>query len=202
MKFMRRAEDGGVMTRALRLCTAHLALIAILFAALEAQQPSQRQPAAKESQSAQSILGFTPAGAALERHVEEQFLKIPSPERAREWHKYLTAEPHPAASTRNNELAEYIAEQWRQQGWEDVVLRSYDVLHSSPREVSLEMVAPVRYQATLREAAYDADEDTKNPRVSSAYMGYSTSGEVTAEVVYATAAILKTMPCCAARALM
>jgi N-acetylated-alpha-linked acidic dipeptidase len=172
------------MTRVLRLCTVHLALIAISFAALEAQQPSQLQ-VAKESQSTQAILGFTPAGAALERHVEEQFLKIPSPERAREWHKYLTAEPHPAASARNNELAEYIAGQWRQQGWEDVVLRSYDVLHSSPREVSLEMVAPVKYKATLREAAYDADPDTKNPRVSSAYMGYSTSGEVTAEVVYA-----------------
>jgi N-acetylated-alpha-linked acidic dipeptidase len=175
------------MTRGLRLCTAHLALIAMLFAALKGQQPSP-QPVAKESQSpqsTQSILGFTPAGAALERHVEEQFLNIPSPERAREWHKYLTAEPHPAASARNNELADYIAEQWRQQGWEDIVLRSYDVLHSSPREVSLDMVAPVKYKATLREAAYDADPDTKNPRVSSAYMGYSTSGEVTAEVVYA-----------------
>jgi N-acetylated-alpha-linked acidic dipeptidase len=130
-------------------------------------------------------LVFTPAGAALERSIEEQFLKIPSPERAREWHRYLTAEPHPAASARNNELADYIAEQWRQQGWEDVVLRSYDVLHSAPREVSLEMVAPVKYKAMLREAAYDVDQDTKNPRVSLAYMGYSTSGEVTAEVVYA-----------------
>src|SRR5215831_3580104 len=65
-----------------------------------------------------SILGFTPAGAAKERHVEEEFLQIPSTERAREWHRYLTAEPHPAASERNNELADYIAEQWRQQGWE------------------------------------------------------------------------------------
>jgi N-acetylated-alpha-linked acidic dipeptidase len=132
-----------------------------------------------------SILGFTPAGAAMERHVEEQFLKIPSPERAREWHRYLTAEPHPAASARNNELADYIADQWREQGWEDVVLRRYEVLHSAPREISLEMVAPVHYKATLREDAYDADADTKNPRVSQAYLGYSASGEITAEVVYA-----------------
>jgi N-acetylated-alpha-linked acidic dipeptidase len=179
------SRNGGVMTRVLRLCTAHLALIAILFAGLKSQQPSQPKARVNESPSTRSILGFTPAGAALERSIEEQFLKIPSPERAREWHKYLTAEPHPAASARNNELADYIAEQWRQQGWEDVLLRSYDVLHSSPREVSLEMVAPVEYKATLREAAYDMDPGTKNPRVSSAYMGYSTSGEVTAEVVYA-----------------
>ena len=179
---MRRAEAGGIMTRVLRLCTAHLALIALLFAPLGGQQPSGKQPAAKEGQS---ILGFTPGGAALERQLEEQFLKIPSAERAREWHRYLTAEPHPAASARNNELADYIAEQWRQQGWEDVVLRRYEVLHSAPRAVSLEMVAPVEYKATLREAAYDGDPATNNPRVSSAYMGYSASGEVTAEVVYA-----------------
>jgi len=82
-----------------------------------------------------SILGFTPAGAAMEHHVEEEFLQIPSAERAREWHHYLTAEPHPAASARNNELADYIADQWRQQGWEDVELRKYEVLHSAPREI-------------------------------------------------------------------
>ena len=146
------------------------------------QKTSQQQPGTNENKS---ILGFTAAGAALERQIEEQFLKIPSAERAREWHRYLTAEPHPAASARNNELADYIAEQWRQQGWEDVVLRKYEVLHSAPREISLEMVAPVQYKATLREAPYDADPDTKNPRVSSAYLGYSASGEVTAEVVYA-----------------
>ena len=151
-----------------------------------AQASSQRASNPRpETSENKSILGFTPAGAALERQIEEEFLKIPSAERAREWHRYLTAEPHPAASARNNELADYIAEQWRQQGWEDVVLRKYEVLHSAPREISLEMVAPVQYKATLREAPYDNDPDTKNPRVSSAYLGYSASGEVTAEVVYA-----------------
>jgi N-acetylated-alpha-linked acidic dipeptidase len=130
-------------------------------------------------------MGFTATGAAREAQVEEEFLKIPSPERARQWHRYLTAEPHPAASRRNNELASYIADQWKKQGWEDVRLRKYDVLHSAPREVSLEMVAPVSYRASLREEAYDADPDTKNPRISAAYLGYSASGEVTAEVVYA-----------------
>src|SRR6476659_5526951 len=132
-----------------------------------------------------SLLGFTPARAAMERNIEGQFLKIPSPERAREWHRYLTAEPHPAASARNNELADYIADQWREQGWEDVVLRKYEVLHSTPREISLDMVAPVHYKAALREEPYDADPDTKNPHVSQAYLGYSASGEATAEVVYA-----------------
>ena len=159
--------------------------VAVGLLPLLAGTHASNHPSSEPPDKGTSILGFTTASAAMERHVEEEFLQIPSPERAREWHRYLTAEPHPAASARNNELADYIAEQWRQQGWEDVVLRKYAVLHSSPREISLEMVAPVKYKATLREEPYEADPDTKNPRVSQAYLGYSASGDVTAELVYA-----------------
>jgi N-acetylated-alpha-linked acidic dipeptidase len=132
-----------------------------------------------------SIPGFTAAHAAAEHKVETEFQAIPSPERARGWHRTFTAEPHPAASERNNQLADFIAEQWRKQGWEDVTLRRYDVLHSRPRSVSLEMTVPVHYTASLREDPVDVDPDTKNPTISGAYFGYSASGEVTAEVVYA-----------------
>src|SRR5262245_35670446 len=131
------------------------------------------------------ILGFTAAHASAEHQIETDFQSIPSPEKAREWHRTFTAEPHPAASARNNELAEFIAEAWRKQAWEEVTLRRYDVLHSRPRSVSLEMTAPAHYTASLREDSVDADPDTKNPAVSGAYFGYSASGDVTAEVVYA-----------------
>jgi N-acetylated-alpha-linked acidic dipeptidase len=172
---------------------AFVVLIAVL-ALLAAAAPQTTQPAANANQTPAavstpalpaSILGFTSASAAREWKAEQEFSRIPTADRTRQWHRYFTEEPHPAASARNNELAAYIAEQWKQQGWEDVVLRKYDVLHSAPRQVSLEMVAPVPYTATLREDAYDADPDTRNPRVSPAYLGYSASGEVTAEVVYA-----------------
>src|SRR6266403_2171822 len=132
-----------------------------------------------------SILGFSSPHAAAERQLEETFQAIPSPDKAREWHRTFTAEPHPAASERNNQLAEFVADEWRKQGWEDVVLRRYDVLHSRPRSVSLEMIAPVAYTAGLREDPSDADRDTKNPAVSGSYFGFSASGDVTAEVVYA-----------------
>ena len=132
-----------------------------------------------------SILGFDVRHAATERQLEETFQAIPSSDKAREWHRTFTAEPHPAASERNNKLAELIADEWRKQGWEDVMLRRYDVLHSRPRSVSLEMVAPIAYTAGLREEPYDVDPDTKNPAVSGSYFGFSASGDVTAEVVYA-----------------
>jgi N-acetylated-alpha-linked acidic dipeptidase len=129
--------------------------------------------------------GFSPKGARQQREVEERFRAMPSAEEIRQYHRYFTAEPHPAASKRNNELADYIAETWKKQGWEDVRVHQYDVLDSRPREVIVEMVSPVPYRAGLREDAYDVDPDTKNPNVDGAYLGFSASGEVTAPLVYA-----------------
>lgn len=170
-------------------CVVGVAAVATLGAMLLAapqEKTSQAKPdTGKQPASSGPILGFTAASAAREWKTEQDFLRIPTAEQMRQWHRYFTQEPHPAASPRNNELADYVAAQWKEQGWEDVVLRKYDVLHSAPRQVSLEMVAPVQYKASLREDPYDADPDTKNPRVSAAYLGYSASGEVTAEVVYA-----------------
>ena len=145
---------------------------------------AQHQEASSLSAST-PILGFTAAHAGAEHRLETEFQAIPSPERAREWHRTFTAEPHPAASERNNQLADFMADEWRKQGWEDVTLRRYEVLHSRPRSVALEMTAPVQYTASLREDPVDGDPDAKNPAVSGAYFGYSASGEVTAEVVYA-----------------
>ncbi len=129
--------------------------------------------------------GFSRQAAQTQMQIEEKFKRIPSAEEARKLHRYFTAEPHPAGSERNNELARNIAETWKWQGWEDVQIHRYDVLSSYPREVAVEMVAPVRYKATLREDAYDVDPDTKNPNVRSGYLGLSASGEATAPVVYA-----------------
>jgi N-acetylated-alpha-linked acidic dipeptidase len=135
--------------------------------------------------SQDKISGFTSTSAAREAAVEDKFKAIPSPAEARRQHRIFTAEPHVAGSKRNNDLAQYIASQWRKQGLEDVVVRRYDVYATEPKSASLEMIAPVVYRAGLREAGYDADPDTKNPRVSSAWSGMSISGDVTASLVYA-----------------
>ncbi|HEX3848513.1 MAG TPA: M28 family metallopeptidase [Steroidobacteraceae bacterium] len=131
------------------------------------------------------MLGFTAATAAAETETERRFEGIPTADGARRQLRTFTAEPHLAGSERNNELARYIADQWREQGLEDVVLHRYDVFSSEPGEISLEMVAPVRYRASLREAAYAQDPDSKNPAISAAWMGMSRSGEITAPVIYA-----------------
>ncbi len=132
-----------------------------------------------------SIMGFTSPRAAAETKAEDALKAGISATEIQKHHRFFTAEPHPAGSERNHELAQHIADLWKQQGWEAVVIHQYDVLNTAPRSVSLEMVAPVHYAASLREQPYDVDPDTKNPAVSSAWLGMSASGEVTAPVVYA-----------------
>lgn len=154
-------------------CLAMLLLAAFLPAAT-----TDRVPADK-------MTGFCRQSAAIEREVESKFKEIPSPESVRKFHRYFTAEPHPAGSARNNELARYIADKWKEQGWEGVITHRYDVLVSDPREVVVEMVSPVSYKARLREDSYAEDPDTRNPDVRGGYLSLSTSGDVTAPVVYA-----------------
>jgi N-acetylated-alpha-linked acidic dipeptidase len=134
---------------------------------------------------APSILGFAPLDARREHEVETQFQSLPSAERMRGWHREFTAQPHPAGSSENTRLAGVIRREWLRQGWDEVRLRHYDVLHSSPRHISLEMTAPVSYRATLHEDPYDADPAGRNPAIDGAYFGYSASGDISAELVYA-----------------
>jgi N-acetylated-alpha-linked acidic dipeptidase len=158
----------------LLVCSVGVALSALAMGAASALPPD-----------ASKMLGFSPNAAAKETAVEGQFRSLASPDQISKFHRYLTSEPHPAGSPRNNELARWVADQWRSQGLEEVTIHEYDVLHSTPRQISLEMVQPRRYTARLREDPYDLDPDTKNPTADGAYLGYSASGEVTATLVYA-----------------
>ncbi len=130
------------------------------------------------------LAGFTVPGSEVQRAVEALLLPMPETGSIRNWHRYFTAEPHPATSKRNHDLALYVAESWRAQGLEDVVVHRYDVLSSSPREVKVEMVAPRRYVPSLREDPIPADPDTAQPAISGAWLSFSASGDVTAPVVY------------------
>ena len=103
------------------------------------------------SATAQSILGFTPASAARETVIESKFKSIPTPDEERRQHRIFTQEPHVAGSKRNNELAEYIRDEWQKQGLEDVIIRRYDVYGTNPKHAELEMIAPTKYTALLRE---------------------------------------------------
>ena len=131
------------------------------------------------------ITGFTPSHAVDESSLENRFKASISADQIRSYHRYFTSTSHPAGTKNDYDVAQYIAVEWKKQGLEDVVIRQYDVLGTRPVSTSLEMIAPKKYTAVLREQPYDVDPDTNSPEVSAAWIGFSTSGDITAPVVYA-----------------
>lgn len=56
---------------------------------------------AHSASDAEPIFGFAVASAEAQRRVEQRFLALPSADRARDYHRHLTDEPHLAGSERN-----------------------------------------------------------------------------------------------------
>jgi N-acetylated-alpha-linked acidic dipeptidase len=137
------------------------------------------------ARAAEPIHGFTETAAAAEHQTEATMMSQISPARISDDHLVLTAEPHRAGSPRNNKLADWVADQWRQQGWDQVTFRKYDVYFTDPRAITLEMTAPKAFRASLHEDPIPGDPSTQRTDLPGGYNAYSASGDATAEVVYA-----------------
>lgn len=127
--------------------------------------------------------GFTRASARPHAAIERRFLDLPSPERMRATHRFLTSEPHPAGSERNRELAEWTRDRFREAGLDDVAVVTHDVLLPQPLKVEIEMVAPALPAGRWTASAEDA-VGARGP-AALPYHAFSRSGDVTAPVIYA-----------------
>jgi N-acetylated-alpha-linked acidic dipeptidase len=148
-------------------------LLATVVAAIYAVPP-EKQP----------IFGFSSTSHQAQQALENRLRRFPSAERIQADHRFLTAKPHVAGTPRDRELAEWTAAEWRKAGLEDVRIVEHEVLLPFAEEVSVEMLAPTSWRATLREEPVPGDPDTAAD-VGITYHAYSASGQVTAPVVYA-----------------
>ena len=123
------------------------------------------------------IDGFTAGHQATQQTTERFLARFPSTWRIEADHRFLTAEPHSAGSPRDRALAEWTRDQWLAAGFDDVQIVEHRVLLSHPRDARLEMVAPRRWTATLRE----------RPEDPLAFHAYGGSGDIIATVVDAGA---------------
>ena len=131
-------------------------------------------------QTATGIFGFAPASEAAQRETERRFLALPSADRARDYHRYLTDEPHVAGSERNKHLAEWMRDRWKEYGLDTVEIVEHEVLLPFPTEMKLTMGT---WEARFSEDPVPGDPDTQKPLLH--YNAYSKSGEVEAPVIYA-----------------
>ncbi len=117
---------------------------------------------------------------------ELKFLSVPDPVSAEHHMKVLTAEPHIAGSPADYKTALYVAQKFRDAGL-DTTIEPYRVWLNYPGEVSVKA-----YNAAGAEIMHgpspeqvDGDPYQNSPDVTTAFSGYSPSGDVTADVVYA-----------------
>ena len=140
------------------------------------------QPTGAKAQEA--LPGFTEERAAAHRALEARFDAALSPDNLREWLRHLSSRPHHVGSPFGKEVAEFVAERFREWGY-DTAIETFHVLFPTPRLRRLEMTAPSRYTASLTEPvlAEDRTSDQVDEQLPS-YNAYSIDGRVSGELVY------------------
>src|SRR5271163_2735533 len=120
------------------------------------------------------IRGFAPARVAAERALEQQLRAIPDAARAESNLRHLTSEPHGAGTEASHRVAEWLRDQYRSFGF-DAEIVTYKVWLPAPREIKLELTAPVEKSLGSPEQAVEGDSQTYDPRIGPAYSAYSPS---------------------------
>ena len=135
-------------------------------------------------ETAPTLLGFSESSSASQRELERRFDALIDPANLGEWMKQLTAHPHHVGSPWGKHNAEFIAERFRQWGYE-TEFAVYHVLFPTPLQRSLELLEPASYIARLRETAFEEDATSgQHDEQLPPYNAYSIDGDVTGELVY------------------
>jgi N-acetylated-alpha-linked acidic dipeptidase len=129
------------------------------------------------------IRGFFPEDLAAEHDWEAKAFAIPQAARIHIYMERMASKPHPAGSPASKAVADYLAAQLKEWGLE-VHTETFEALMPYPGARLLEMTAPVRYRAQLKEPALPEDPATAEAGQLPPYNAYSASGEVTAPLVY------------------
>lgn len=130
------------------------------------------------------LRGFTTESSQAEVQWEAKFRAIPDPARQRAAMEHLAARPHNLGSPYDKANAEWLRDQYASYGW-DAKIEEFRVLFPTPRERSLELVAPTRFVAKLQEPTLKQDPTSgQKAEQLPTYNAYSADGDVTAPLVY------------------
>jgi N-acetylated-alpha-linked acidic dipeptidase len=151
------------------------AAAAICFApALRAQSASPTPP---------PVRGFPPALMGDELAREASLQAVPNADTLRAQLIALSAVPHEAGTERSRHVAEMILARFRAFGL-DASIEQFEALMPRPTSRSLELVAPERYVAELREPALPEDPTSGQTDQLPTFNAYSPDGDVTGDLVF------------------
>jgi N-acetylated-alpha-linked acidic dipeptidase len=130
-----------------------------------------------------SIVFVLALSTTLSAQFEKVFMDTPSPDRARQWLFALTEEPHVAGTPAEKKVAEYVAERFKEFGFQTETVK-YDVFLNHPKNVSLRMTIPRDEKLSLVEDVYAKDKDSSTTGQFPAFHGYGASGKASGQIVY------------------
>ena len=121
----------------------------------------------------------TDAQRALEQKFDSQMQA--SDQQA--WMKQMSAKPTHVGAPHDKANAEFVQQQFRAWGW-DAQIETFDVLYPTLKQHSLELVAPTRFVASLKEPPVAGDNTSSQTDGLPPYHAYGADGDVTAPLVY------------------
>lgn len=136
------------------------------------------------AQDSTPIRGFSAEGSRIQREWEAKFKSIPAPDSLRSYLKTLAARPQHLGSSYGKTNAEWLVKLFT--GWGlDAKIETFEVLFPTPRERLVEMVAPTRFVAKLREPVIPGDASSaQQAEQLPTYHAYSIDGDVTGPLVF------------------
>ncbi|MGN6619161.1 MAG: M28 family metallopeptidase [Ilyomonas sp.] len=130
-----------------------------------------------------NITGFTSANASAQLALEQKFDAGLSSVSIGQNIKTFSEKPHNLGSPGSKENAEQLLSLFKSWGW-DARIDTYKVLFPTPKERLLEMTAPTKYKALLKEPALKEDATSGQEGQLPPYNAFSADGNVTGDLVF------------------
>src|SRR6476620_9806964 len=132
----------------------------------------------------QKLIGFTDANSTKQVGWEKQFDAQLDAKNLDTWMKYLSSHPHHVGSPQDKLNAEYIANLFKQWGYQTQI-DTYYVLFPTPKTRVLELLGSKSYKAKLEESTIPQDKTSgQKSEQLPGYNAYSADGDITAELVF------------------
>jgi len=130
-----------------------------------------------------ALFGFSATDSATEQALEQRFDAALSPADLDAWLKTLSSEPNHVGSPHDKANAEMVRDLFQQWGW-DAKIEVFYPLYPTPKQHTLELVAPTKFVAALTEPPVQGDSTSTRTDGLPPYNVYGADGDVTGELVY------------------
>jgi N-acetylated-alpha-linked acidic dipeptidase len=132
---------------------------------------------------AQTIPGYSPKAAAVERAAEADAIARPSPSSASAHSRFLSLQPHMAGTPAQARTRDYVIRQMKSWGLETEV-RAYSVWMPHPIRTRVWRISPNPVELDLREGIIPEDTTSSAYPQITPFNGYGAAGDVRGDVVY------------------